>query len=430
LLEAAYAQAVADRRDFHAHPETAWTEFRTASKIARRLADLGWEVQLGREVCDASARMGVPAAAAVEDAYRRAEQEGADAEFLPRLRDGFTGVVGTLRGPAADGPTVAMRFDIDGLEVSEERDATRHRPAREGFASTHPGVMHSCGHDGHVAIGLGVASILAPLRDELHGAVRLVFQPGEEGTRGAASMVAAGVVDGARYFLCPHVGVESLRTGEVLPGATGFLATIKLDAHFRGAEAHAGLSPEAGRNALLAAAAATLNLHALPRHSEGNSRVNVGVLQGGAGRNIVAPHAMLKMELRGETSTVTEFLERQAQAVIAGAAAMYGVDHDIQRVGAAPSASSDAVLMEIVADVAAGIPGVTVGEARRARASDDATCMMLRVQQRGGLASYVMLGSQLPSGHHTPRFDFDETVLGTGIVLFSLLALRLASRAS
>jgi aminobenzoyl-glutamate utilization protein A len=429
LLDSTHVRAIADRRDFHAYPETAWTEFRTTSRIARRLDALGWEVRVGHEVCAAEARMGVPPTSVLEEAYQRAAQEGADLDFLPRLRGGFTGVLATLRGKTnSRGATVALRFDIDALEVAEEQDPSLHVPAREGFVSNRHGLMHACGHDGHAAIGLGVASLLVQLHNDLAGTVRLVFQPAEEGTRGAASMVAAGALDGVDYFLCPHVGVEAQRTGEVLPGITSFLATTKLDAHFRGAEAHAGLSPETGRNALLAAATAALGFHALPRHSGGDSRVNVGVLHAGSGRNVIPAIAVLKAELRGDTSEVIEFLEGQARAVVAGAAGMYGVEHRVDRVGAAPSASSDEQLVTMVAEAARTLPGVTVRTPTRARVSDDATSMMARVQAQGGLASYIMLGSAMPSGHHTPRFDFDEAVLATGIGLLTALAIRLANR--
>jgi aminobenzoyl-glutamate utilization protein A len=420
------AEVVADRRDLHAHPETAWTEFRTTARVVQRLRALGYRVRYGREVVREQARMGVPEAAALEAAWERAAAEGADPALLEAMRGGFTGCVGELEGAAGPGPTVALRFDIDALPVTEADAAAGHRPAREGFASRHPGAMHACGHDGHTAMGLGVAAALAAARARMAGRVRLVFQPAEEGTRGAAAMVAAGVLEGVQDLLCVHLGAQSHVSGEVLPGVTGFLATTKLDAEFLGKEAHAGLAPEEGRSALVAAAFAAVGLHALPRHSEGNSRVNVGVLRAGSGRNVVAGQAQLLFELRGETTAVVDYLERQAAAVVAGAAAMYGVEHRLRRAGAAPSASSDPALMALVARVAEATPGVRrVGEPCRAGASDDAATMMAAVQAAGGRATYVIIGSELPSGHHTPRFDIDEAVLPIGVGVLAGTALEL-----
>mgnify|MGYP003735844605 CR=1 FL=1 len=128
-LERAVAEAaplmVAERRDFHHYAETGWTEFRTASLVARRLVDLGLGLQVGREVVDGESRMGVPAAETLAAQWERACAQGGDAEFLEVGRGGFTGVVGILRrGP---GPTVGLRFDIDALDLEESLEES-HRP--------------------------------------------------------------------------------------------------------------------------------------------------------------------------------------------------------------------------------------------------------------------------------------------------------------
>jgi aminobenzoyl-glutamate utilization protein A len=425
LAEELYPQTIRRRRDLHQFPEPAWTEFRTASLCAAALAEAGWNVRVGRAVCADEARMGLPSAVELDAAYQAALTAGGDPTWMEQMRGGYTGVAATLQG-ALPGPTIALRFDMDALEVPEARDGEKHRPAREGFVSQRQGLMHACGHDAHTSIGVAVGQLLAQVKDRLKGTIHIILQPGEEGTRGAASMVAAGVLDKADYFLCPHVGAQSHITGEVIPGITSFLATVKLDAWLIGREAHAGLAPEEGRSALIGAAQAALGLHAIPRHSTGNSRVNVGLLRAGSGRNVVAGEAYLKLELRGATTEITDYLEVQARSVIAGAAAMWGLEHRIERVGAAPSASSDSALMERIAAIATTLPNVKqLGTPCHAPASDDATAMMRRVQEQGGQAAYVILGTDLPSGHHTPRFDIDESCMLTGIQLFSLAALEL-----
>jgi aminobenzoyl-glutamate utilization protein A len=421
------ADLVGLRRDLHRHAETAWTEFRTASIVAGRLQALGFDVSLGRKVLVLEARMGVPAPEVIDAAYRRARDEGARADVLREMEGGFTGVVARMAG-ARPGPSIAFRFDIDANDVQESGEAA-HLPARQGFASVHAGAMHACGHDGHTTIGLGLAAVLARLRAEWPGTVTLVFQPGEEGVRGARAMVEAGVVDDASVMVCCHLGAQSKVTGRVIGGISGFLATTKLDAVFTGAESHAGLEPEAGRSALLGAATAVLNLHAIPRHSGGESRINAGVLQAGSGRNVTPGRAVLKLETRGATAAVNEYMEARARAVLAAAAAMHGLEIDISVAGAAPSATSDAALIARVQEAAAQIPAVTTFEDTAfATASDDACAFMRRVQERGGLAAYLIVGAALASGHHTPRFDFDEAALPLGVNLLGLLAWDLATR--
>lgn len=415
------------RRDFHRFAETGWTEFRTSARIAETLAGLGFEVALGRAIVDPAARMGVPPAAAVEAAFRRALDEGAPADLLSEMAGGLTGVVGRLQG-GRPGPAIAFRFDIDALDVTESGDAA-HRPAREGFASCHPGAMHACGHDGHTAIGLGLARVLAGLRDGWPGSVTLIFQPAEEGVRGARAMIAAGVADATSVLVCCHLGAQSRTTGHVIGGVSGLLATTKLDALFTGAESHAALEPEQGRNALLGAATAVLNLHAIPRHSGGASRINVGVLQAGSGRNVTPGRALLKLETRGATEEVNRHLESRARAILESAAAMHGLDLRIEVAGASPGAASDAALVARVGEAAVRLPEVKrFDQADFALASDDAAAFMRRVQEQGGLATYVIIGADLASGHHTPAFDFDEAALLLGVKLLALLAWDLASR--
>lgn len=187
----------AQRRDFHKYAEPGWFEMRTSSIIARKLTELGYEVLVGDQVCKKDSRMGVPSEEKLEEQYERAVAQGADPEFVKYTKGGMTGVIGILR--CGEGPTVAMRFDIDALGVFEEHDPS-HRPAKEGFNSVNEGFMHACGHDGHATIGLGVAKVLMSIKDQLHGTVKLIFQPAEEGVRGAKSIVDNGHLDGVDYL--------------------------------------------------------------------------------------------------------------------------------------------------------------------------------------------------------------------------------------
>lgn len=134
--------------------------------------------------------------------------------------------------------------------------------------------------------------------------------------RGAHAMVESGIVDDVDYMLGAHFGFKMRKTGTVACNVTGFLATSKYDARFQGVPAHAGAAPEQGKNALLAAACATLNLHAISRHSAGASRINVGRLDAGSGRNVIGDKALLCLETRGATSEINAFMETEAQRII------------------------------------------------------------------------------------------------------------------
>ncbi|MGE7932780.1 amidohydrolase [Viridibacillus arvi] len=401
-------QMVAWRRDFHQYPETGWTEFRTASIIAHKLSILGFQVQVGKEVVSEE-RMGVPSDDELAVYYENAKSNGGYLEYMEKMVGGYTGVVGTIKGKKT-GPTIAFRFDMDALDILENDELT-HLPKQVGFRSKYAGKMHACGHDAHSAIGLGLAKVLANNVDQIEGTIKIIFQPAEEGVRGAKSMVAAGVVDDVDYFLSMHVGIN-VPLGTVIAGADGFLATTKIDAKFIGKAAHAGAEPEKGKNALLAAASAILGLHTITQHSDGASRINVGTCISGDGRNIVPAHATLKLETRGENNSVHTYVHEQALSVLEGASKMYGTELFYEIVGEAKTCTSSEELVDLVGLTAKGIDGVeeVLLRSKFAGGSEDATYMMDQVQRQGGLATYAIFGTTLAAGHHHEKFDIDEAV--------------------
>ncbi|WP_312202578.1 M20/M25/M40 family metallo-hydrolase, partial [Anaerospora hongkongensis] len=193
LVKTKKEQLVSRRRDIHKHAEAAWTEFRTASIVAETLTRLGYQVSVGEEVIEAEVMMGVPSEQELLNHQERAIAQGADPQWVAKMQGGKTGVMGVLHF-AQPGPVVAFRFDMDANDVLEAT-ADEHRPWREGFASVNSGAMHACGHDGHTSIGLTLAEVLAEAKQQLAGTVKLIFQPAEEGVRGAKAMVSRGIVD-------------------------------------------------------------------------------------------------------------------------------------------------------------------------------------------------------------------------------------------
>lgn len=435
LAHSLHEDMVARRRDLHRHPEPGWTEFRTAAMVAKTLTDLGFEVLVGRDVVATEAMMGVPTEAKLEQEMARAIEEGADPQWVQQMAGGHTGVVGILRF-SNEGPVVGLRFDMDSNDVTEASDDS-HRPVKEGFQSCHRGAMHACGHDGHTTVGLAVAEILATLYNKqktgigegpsLRGTVKLVFQPAEEGVRGARAMVASGIVDDVNYMLGAHFGFKAKQTGILMTNVTGFLATGKYDVTFEGVPAHAGAAPEEGKNALLAAACATLNLHAIARHSGGASRINVGRLEGGSGRNVVGDKGYIALETRGATSEINAYMETEVKRIVAAAAMMYDVSFQIKQVGGATGGNNTPALAQHIAAIASetGEFDSIIEEPCNFNASEDFSYFMERVQAHGGQAAYVMVGAALATGHHDSRFDFDEQALDKAAILLATTAVSL-----
>ncbi|WP_423751649.1 amidohydrolase [Salinirarus marinus] len=398
------------RRDLHRHPEPAWREFYTTARIVDELETRTVdELHVGPEVLGED-RTAVPDEAELDEWYDRAREAGARADLLDRLRGGNTGAVAVLR--RGEGPTVGLRVDIDGLPITES-DADDHRPAAEGFRSANEGYMHACGHDAHAAIGVGVLDAVA--ESDFSGTLKVFFQPGEEMVAGGRSMAEGGHLDDVDSLLAVHVGLDH-PTGEVVAGIGGFLAVSQFRADFTGEAAHAGGHPERGRNAVQAMAAAVQNLYAIPRHADGATRVNAGRVGGGTASNIVPEEAFVDAEVRGETTELMEYVDDRARRVVDHAAAMHDCEVAVTQVGRAPSGESDEELVAVVADAAEVTDGVdTVTRRDELGGSEDATYLMNKVQENGGLAAYVCVGTDHPGGHHTPTFDVDEASLSIGV---------------
>jgi len=410
-------QIIGVRRAIHKYAEPGWCEVYTATKVVQALRTFGWDVRYGAEVIAEDSRLGLPAPDILERYFKRAIDLGADPDIAARLRNGLTGVVAVMKG-AKPGPVVAFRFDMDANYGAESSDPD-HYPVREGFASINSGVHHNCGHDGHTSIGLAVAREIASRRDEIAGEIRLIFQPAEEGLRGARSMVAAGVLEGVDYFLGCHLGVQALALGEVISGYDAILGSVKLDIAFQGRAAHAAISPHLGCNAIMAACAATQALMALPRHGAGDSRINVGLISGGTSRNTIPAEASIAIELRADNPEVLNFLKEAAEAIFEGVSRANSVSYTSSLAGESCPASSDSALSDLVAAASDTTAGITkVREHTEFRGSEDAAEMMQAVQDAGGKAAYFGIGTELKASHHNSRFDFDEAALRPGVDVF------------
>ncbi|MBD7937848.1 amidohydrolase [Cytobacillus sp. Sa5YUA1] len=399
------------RRMFHAYPEVAWTEYVTTAKIAEEIEKLDFEVEMGQAILHPHTRMGLPTEDQIEKEEQRAMEAGINKAHLYLMKGAFTGLRAYF-DTGRKGKHIVLRFDIDALPINEAEDEA-HFPFAQGFHSNREGYMHACGHDGHTAIGLGVARFIHENRHQLNGRFSLLFQPGEEGGRGAKPMVDKGLLDDADVFLSGHIGIHSLNVGDIVATTDQFLASTKIDVEYFGKSAHAGLEPNEGRNALLAAAAASLHLNGITRHAGGATRINIGTLEAGSGRNIIADYAKMQLETRGSSTELNEdYMVAEAMRIIHASGALYDVTTNVEIVGQAPSAECQDEWIDFINGAVKGssniknvIPKLPLG------ASEDAAFMLEKVRQNGGAANYMLFGTPLAAGHHHPSFDYDEEVL-------------------
>jgi amidohydrolase len=365
---------VALRRDFHRHPELSFEERRTAEIVAERLHAAKLDVRTGL---------------------------------------GRTGVVGVLRGDRP-GRTIAWRADIDALPLTETFEAP--------FTSSTPGVMHACGHDGHTAIAITLAELLAARRRELPGTAVFVFQPAEEVFGGAAPMLAAGVLDDPRveevYGLhlttqtaVGHVGVMA---GPAMASADFF------DVHVSGRGGH-GAYPHLSIDPITAAANILLGMqHLVSREVSAHETavLTVGQIVGGTKHNIIPAAAVMRGSLRTFDETVRAQLKRRLADFAAGIAGAYRTEARLTFEGdGCPAVVNHAPQAAFVrACATAELGAEAVHDGPRVMASDD---MSLFLHARPGC--YFRVGIAPATGgpypHHAPEFQMNEDGLPVGLRL-------------
>lgn len=411
------------RRVIHRHPELGWCEFATTAYINEQLQRLDFDrVVWGSELLPSVTRLGVPRADVRDRAAALARDRGVPQSDIEVMAASGTGIAAEIVS-GDPGPTIGVRVDIDALPIFESSGA-EHLPTAFGFTSEVPGVMHACGHDGHVAIGLGVAEALSKLRDRISGKIRLLFQPAEEGTRGGVAFVDAGWLDDVDELLTFHIsGLTGLRTGAYSPGVAELLSTIKFDISLHGRAAHYASAPQKGRSALMAASAIALLSQTLPRRPGARAMINVGRVEAGTARNVVPEHGELLLEVRAESDELASDLFERVDKLARNIGEGLEVETATTIVGRTPAADSDASLAAVLAQ-AGSLMNLDRLDGLTMEASDDASAMMRRVQERGGSAVYAKVGTDLAGGNHTPTFDFDERSLriGAELLVRSVLA--------
>lgn len=407
------------RREFHKYPENGWREFRTSARVAEILTGMGYDVAMGPDVIEPGS-VGEPERLSEEQIRQemeRAVRQGADPAFVERTQ-GWPGVMAVL-DTGREGPVSAMRFEMDCLPYDEPQ-RPGYRPCDEGYLSCNPQSVHACGHDGHTAIGLGIAAELMKRKGELKGKIKLFFQPAEETFYGAQSIVDKGHLDDVMNFIAVHIALSAenkpLPSHTVACGCRDFLSDRQLDVYLEGKAAHPCGASQEGKNALLAACSATLNIHSIAPHEEGLCRVNVGEIHAGVCANTIAPDAMMRIEYRGQKPAISEYAGQRIFDILEGTAKAYDLKYHYVDYGEVPAGASDYAMMEVVQRAAQKVPWFqTVYFEGNVGGTDDAAVMLTKVQQNGGIGSYVGIGADTTGPVHNPEFDFDEDCLQAAV---------------
>jgi len=360
------------RRDFHRHPELSHQERRTAEIIAERL-----------HAAKVDVRTGV----------------------------GGTGVVGVLHGDRP-GRTVAWRADIDALPLTETLEAP--------FTSGTPGVMHACGHDGHTAIAITMAEIMAGRRDEIPGTAVFIFQPAEEVLGGARPMIESGALEnphvdeiyGLHLTTQQRVGQVQVRPGPSMASADAFSVEV------RGTGGH-GAMPHLSIDPITAAANILLGMQSIVSReipAQETAVLTVGQIVAGTKGNILPDRATMRGTIRAFEPAVRAHLVSRLEAFVADIAKAYRAEAEMRLDGGScPAVVNHPAETALVKECASGEVGAdAVTEGRVVMASDD---MSLFLRERPGCYFRVGIGSAsgVARPHHAPEFEMNEAGLPVGL---------------
>lgn len=376
--EAIRGQLVAQRRDFHMHPELSNREERTSRVVAERLKALGLE----------DIRTGV----------------------------GKYGVTALLKG-AKPGPVVAVRADMDALPIQEVIDVP--------YKSQSAGVKHACGHDAHTTIELGVAEVLSKMRSEIAGTIKFIFQPAEEGPPageegGARLMIKEGALENPRpaaifgLHVTPdaQVGTVTYNSGPAMASSDRFRITI------RGKGSH-GAQPQNGIDAIVVAAECVTALQTIRSRRIDMTEplvISVGIIQGGNRFNIIADEVKLEGTVRTLNEDVRKRVKELMRETLAGVTSAYGATYELQIEENAAVTFNEPQLVEETLPTLRRILGETSVTPRNPQMiAEDFSYYQSVVP---GFFYFLGVGNRpkgITAALHTAEFDLDEDSLVIGV---------------
>lgn len=380
------------RHRLHQNPELGNREVQTAALIAEQLRALGLEV---------------------------------------RTQVAHTGVIGVLRG-RRPGPVVAIRADMDALPVTEETNLPWKSTVRATYLGQTVGVAHACGHDVHMAVALGVAQVLAGMRERLPGTVLFIFQPAEEGAppgeRGGAELMLAegafrdpapSAVFGLHTMAELETGTVGFTVGPAMASSASWRATIT------GQQAH-GAMPHQAVDPIVMAAQVVTTLQTIRARNLSPftpSVVTVGVIRGGERQNIIPGEVMMMGTIRGYSAPVMDSIRRRMDQIMDGVTRAHGGSYRLAVDSALPPVVNDTALARRMLPVLARAAGpdnlVTL---EPASVAEDFSYFANTVP-----GFFFRLGSRprggTSGGHHTPNFVADDASIPIGIRAMSELLL-------
>ncbi len=383
-IEAVLPETIAFRRDLHAHPELGYQEVRTSAKVREALAQAGIAFQSGLA--------------------------------------GGTGVLGFIPSSrGADAPTIALRADMDALPIEEQTGRS--------YTSQNPGTMHACGHDGHTAILVATARVLAQEADRPNNVV-LVFQPAEEGGGGGRRMLEDGALDGRHYPAASRiyglhgypylpVGKLSTKVGPMMASADSFEIVVK------GKGAHAAM-PHTGIDPVVASAHIVTALQTIASRSTNpldSVVVSVTMIHAGTANNIIPEQVQMRGTLRALRPEVRESARAQIIRIAESVAAGLGSTATVSHFDGYPMTVNDAQAVDAFkAVVRESLPGSLEADTMPTMGAEDFSFYGAQAQ-----ACFYWLGlegdSPVPN-LHSPFFDFNDDALPVGIRAMASLALK------
>lgn len=384
-------QVVEWRRDLHQNPELSFEEKRTAGIVAKHLRSLGMDVTEGV---------------------------------------GRTGVVGVLKG-GKPGPVVALRADMDALPVTEEVDVPFRSSKKANYNGDEVGVMHACGHDSHVAMLMGAASVLAGMRDALPGTVKFIFQPAEEGEGGAVAMIEDGVLEnprpeaifGLHVMSASHTGTISYRAGGLMAASDRFEILVK------GSQTH-GAYPWRGIDPIVVGSQIVLGLQTIASRQLDStlapSIVTVGIFEGGVRYNIIPDQVKMVGTVRSLDPEMRKDIHRRIErtakniAESAGAEAEYLLDPD--GTGVTYNDPELTARMAPTLERVAGADRVQV--INPTVVAEDFSAYQERIPGMFFFLGCTPEGVKVTDAapNHSPRFFVDEKTMPTGVRALATLA--------
>ncbi|MFQ5434733.1 MAG: M20 family metallopeptidase [Anaerolineae bacterium] len=371
---ALFSETVILRRDLHKFPELGFRETRTSALVARRLTELGLEVQPGV---------------------------------------GQTGVVGLLEG-AKPGPTVLLRFDMDALPIQEQSE--------HDFISTNPGVMHACGHDGHIAMGLSMAKMMAEYQSEMAGTLKFMFQPAEEGLGGAFAMIADGVLNDPKpdVAFAMHVwtpepfGNVRVVTGPCMASSSVFTITVQGKGG-HGAAPHLAVDPILATAQIITALQSIVSRNVNPQDSV---VVSIGQVDAGTTFNVIPDKAVLKGTVRSYDEELHRKTYRRILEMAKFMAQSFNCTISMETIAIVSAVVNAPEPTNVVRQAAAKIMGADRINDHRTMASED---MGYVLEEIPGCYFFVGAGDDghFAYPHHHPKFDFDERAMINGMAIMA-----------